>query len=258
MCALHRSEILKLNHLMNYKGNDTMICKLNNTKGFTLLELLLALAIFMIVVGAIYATFISQQKSYLVQEQVAGMQQNLRSGMNIMERYIRMAGYDLTTKAGAGFCFDDNNANGTDSRSDSDTITFTHLNLTTNQGLVTITFDFDTINNQLDLMIDGAAGQTISENIDDLEFQYLGQPDPTTGIAPVIDPATGSAASVRSVKIAMLVRSAEPDRNYTDSHVYNDLSGVPIDPVPNETSDDKKYRRRRLEVVVRCRNLVWP
>jgi type IV pilus assembly protein PilW len=65
----------------------------SNKKGFTLVELLIAMAISGIVAGAIFTAFQSQQKSYLVQEQVAEMQQNLRAAMDIMVRDIRMAGY---------------------------------------------------------------------------------------------------------------------------------------------------------------------
>jgi len=62
-------------------------------KGFTLVELLIAMAITGIVAGAIFTAFQSQQKSYGVQDQVVEMQQNLRAGMDLMVRDIRMAGY---------------------------------------------------------------------------------------------------------------------------------------------------------------------
>jgi len=65
----------------------------SDRKGFTLVELLIAMAISGIVAGAIYTAFQSQQKSYLIQEQVTEMQQNLRAGMDLMVREIRMAGY---------------------------------------------------------------------------------------------------------------------------------------------------------------------
>ena len=69
--------------------------------GFTLIELLVAMAITGIVAGAIYTAFQSQQKSYLIQDQVTEMQQNLRAAMDIMVREIRMAGYDPTQSSGA-------------------------------------------------------------------------------------------------------------------------------------------------------------
>ncbi|MCX5902984.1 MAG: prepilin-type N-terminal cleavage/methylation domain-containing protein, partial [Proteobacteria bacterium] len=71
------------------------------SRGFTLLELMIAVAIFGIASAAIYSTYQHQQDSYLIQEQVADMQQNLRAGMYFLTRGIKMAGYDPTGKAGA-------------------------------------------------------------------------------------------------------------------------------------------------------------
>jgi type IV pilus assembly protein PilW len=72
--------------------NKKMYIK-SNKNGFTLIELLVAMAISGIVAGAIFTAFQSQQKSYLIQDQVTEMQQNLRAAMDIMVRDIRMAGY---------------------------------------------------------------------------------------------------------------------------------------------------------------------
>lgn len=64
-------------------------------KGFTLIELLVAMVLSFIIIGAVYGTFTSQQKSYTVQDQVAEAQQNARMAMNILMRDIRMAGYGM-------------------------------------------------------------------------------------------------------------------------------------------------------------------
>jgi prepilin-type N-terminal cleavage/methylation domain-containing protein len=64
-----------------------------NHKGLTLIELLIAMVIVSALVGGIYRTFISQQHTYVVQEQVVDMQQNLRMAINQMVREIRMAGF---------------------------------------------------------------------------------------------------------------------------------------------------------------------
>ena len=72
-------------------------------QGFTLVELLAAMVIAAIVMTAIYSVYASQQKSYMTQEQVAAMHQNLRTAMYYMEREIRMAGCDPSGSAGAGF-----------------------------------------------------------------------------------------------------------------------------------------------------------
>jgi prepilin-type N-terminal cleavage/methylation domain-containing protein len=62
-------------------------------KGLTLLELLIALVLSSILIAALYRTFISQQKTYAVQDQVADMQQNVRIAIGQMTKEIRMAGY---------------------------------------------------------------------------------------------------------------------------------------------------------------------
>lgn len=66
---------------------------LENKKGITLIELLIALVISALLIAGIYRTFIRQQNTYIVQEQVVDMQQNLRAAINRMIREIRMAGF---------------------------------------------------------------------------------------------------------------------------------------------------------------------
>lgn len=66
----------------------------SNQKGITLIELLIALVICGMVVAATYRLFIAQNKAYIVQDQVADVQQNIRSVMELMVRDLRMAGYD--------------------------------------------------------------------------------------------------------------------------------------------------------------------
>jgi len=66
---------------------------LRKNKGITLIELLVALVITGILVGAIYRTFISQQKTYTVQEEVVDMQQSVRANISRMMREIRMTGF---------------------------------------------------------------------------------------------------------------------------------------------------------------------
>jgi prepilin-type N-terminal cleavage/methylation domain-containing protein len=66
---------------------------LRQNKGITLIELLVALVIAGILMAAIYRTFMSQQKTYVIQEQVVDMQQNVRALINRMMREIRIAGF---------------------------------------------------------------------------------------------------------------------------------------------------------------------
>ncbi len=62
-------------------------------QGVTLVELLVYIAIVGIVMGAIYTTFQRQQDSYMVQERLAILQQNLRGAMYLVASDLQMAGY---------------------------------------------------------------------------------------------------------------------------------------------------------------------
>jgi prepilin-type N-terminal cleavage/methylation domain-containing protein len=61
--------------------------------GMTLIELLVAMVICAILIGATYRVFISQQKIFVVQQDVVDMQQNARLAIIQMTREIRMAGF---------------------------------------------------------------------------------------------------------------------------------------------------------------------
>jgi type IV pilus assembly protein PilW len=65
-----------------------------NKKGVTLIELLVALVIAAITLAGVYRVFISQTRSYAVQDQVMEVQQSVRSAMEILLRDLRMTGFD--------------------------------------------------------------------------------------------------------------------------------------------------------------------
>lgn len=85
-------------------------------KGFTLIEILVSLAILGIVLAGIYSVYNMQHKSYIVQEQVAEMQQSERVALQMITRDIRMAGLGLSgcnSAAGGKIIFnEDINGNG--------------------------------------------------------------------------------------------------------------------------------------------------
>jgi len=64
----------------------------SGTGGFTVTELVLALAIMMMVMAAMVSLLISLNRVYTAQNVIAGVQQVTRTGINIMTRDIRMAG----------------------------------------------------------------------------------------------------------------------------------------------------------------------
>ena len=62
--------------------------------GFSLVELLLALATSTIILGAIYSVFNITNKNVTTQNVAASVQQSLRSAIGLMSRDIRLAGLD--------------------------------------------------------------------------------------------------------------------------------------------------------------------
>lgn len=77
----------------------------SHSRGFTLVELLVYIAIVGVVAAAIFSTFKSQQDSYLVQEEIAAMQQNLRAALYVVGNDIRMCGY-YTSFDGSSYSMD--------------------------------------------------------------------------------------------------------------------------------------------------------
>jgi type IV pilus assembly protein PilW len=142
-------------------------------KGFTLIEILVAIAISGIVMAGVYSAYFSQQRSYVVQEQVAAAQQNLRAAMYIIEREVRMAGFDpvggsdaaiITAQAGTlQFSEDVSDAAGT---GEPDGII---------QPREDITYQLSGADLQRITGIGGASEstQTIAENIQAINFIYL-------------------------------------------------------------------------------------
>ena len=225
-------------------------------QGFTLVEVLVALVITGVVVGGIYSTYYSQQKSYLVQEEVAGMQQQLRAAMYLIERDIRLAGYDPNRSAGAGiraanansirFTSDihdgaDNNADGVidepdeEGNGDGDT-------LDAGEDMTYLRLDPDG-NGVFDLYRrDAVAGtdQLLALNVDAINFVYLNN----TGNI------TADLSAIRSVQMTMVVRAGRRDPGYRDTDVYRNQQDAVILPQQNDG-----FRRRLLSCEIKCRNL---
>lgn len=207
-----------------------MMEKYKESKGFTLIELLVAMAIAGIVMSAVYSAYRSQQRSYVIQEQVVAMQQNLRAGLNLIEREIRMAGYDPTGAAGAGI-------------------------MSMGANSIQVTFDLDgngdTLGTDEDVKYGlnasgnlgrdtGGGLQPAAENIDALDFVYL---DGDRNV-------TSDPVAVRSIEITMIARTGKSDPDYTDTQSYVNQRGTVILAAQNDN-----FRRKVLSVKVKCRNL---
>ncbi len=66
---------------------------LQEQRGFTLVEILVALTLGLLVTATILQIFLSSKQAYLTQEQSSRIQENGNYALELLSRYIRMAGY---------------------------------------------------------------------------------------------------------------------------------------------------------------------
>jgi len=65
---------------------------LSKHRGFTLVELLVAMAVVIILMAGVYQFFISQQRSFSTQDEVSRMQQEARMCIELLSRTIQQTG----------------------------------------------------------------------------------------------------------------------------------------------------------------------
>ncbi len=216
-------------------------------QGFTIVELIVAMAVSLLVMGAICSTFLSQNKSYLAQEEVAAMQQNLRAAMFYMQREIRMAGCDPFEIGGIGITAanansisftEDVTGNTTGSPPDGDV-------LDANES---ITYSMNGGNLTRNT---GGGNQVVAQNIDALDFVYLDGSSPPV----VLNPgggnvAAGSLSTIRSVEITIVARTGRGLQPSINNNTYLNQQGTQILGPQNDN-----FSRRCLTTFIKCRNL---
>lgn len=218
---------------------------LRSNNGFTFVELLVTLVVSGVVLAGISSTFYSQHTSYLNQEQMVSMQQNLRAAMYIMEREIRMAGHDPNGDSGSGIL----TANSSSIRIAQDLTNDAGTGIPdgdVNDPGENITYSLQDADGDGDTDLvrndhNGAGIQMIAEDIDALNFVYLNQNQAVTTMP----------ADMRSVQISVVAKTGQPSRGYVNKTVYQNQRGQTIF-IP--LSGDQ-HRRRLLTAEVKCRNL---
>ncbi|WP_320041287.1 prepilin-type N-terminal cleavage/methylation domain-containing protein [uncultured Desulfobacter sp.] len=112
-------------------SSTTKPCICKTSCGFTLIEILISLAISGIILTGILYVFETSNKSYIVQDDVARMQQNVRIAKYYIEKDLRMAGYGVMGMASDdGFVEPvvfENDINETGILSGTDSITITYI-----------------------------------------------------------------------------------------------------------------------------------
>jgi len=242
---------------------------MKNDRGFTLVELMISLVLFAIMMTGIYETYIYQQKAYMKQEQVADLQQGMRSALYFLKLDIRMAGYDPTGNAGstvtisdiAEFQFQvdangdgdfDDGAGGNDPN---ELIRYALTNDVNKDGVA------DGFPCNLGREVWSGGLQPVAENIQAIEFCYILEDGTIT-----TDPAATELENIRGVYISILARTdSGVNKGNVLANVYtqasNDTILVPATQWDSGVSKQAvwsygdSYVRKMLISKVRCRNM---
>lgn len=235
-------------------------------KGFTVVELVLALLISALIIASVYAAYTSQQHTQTTQSQLVELQQNLRATMNFLTTELRMAGFDTSNNraAGAGIVTAttgtlrynwDKDGNGQmitpgGDGEDDENIEYGFSADANNDGDP----DDDTAYFGRTSFGVGMARniQEVSANIDRVEFLYILEDTSDNNVYDpfkTTNPTAAQLDDIRAVTITLLARTASADLQYTDSKTYTAGSGT-VWPKYNDN-----FRRRLLITTVKLRNL---
>ena len=208
-------------------------------KGFSLMELMVAMAIASILMAGIYGFYQNQLSGHVTQQVLVDMQQDARVAMYMMTREIRMAGYDPLNSSGAAL----RTANAAEIAFDSD-----------EDGSGAIDADSERFYYALqtgslvrgrwadDLTPDDL--NPVALNIDALNFVYLDSAGSPTAVL----------NAIRAIQITLVARSGDAVpalmRRQTDSSAYLNQQGDEILSAQNDN-----FRRIQLTATVKVRNL---
>jgi type IV pilus assembly protein PilW len=209
-----------------------------NSSGFTLIELLVAMAVASIVMAAIGSAYWIQMQTSREQQMVVGMQQSMRAAMYLLERDIKMAGYD-----------DDHNTAPTATITTADSTNFTFEFVDDTDTQVTVAYSlYDALgdgDNDIGRSVDSAPRAAIAENIEELEFFYT-LADGTQTLAPTTQ---NDRDDIQVVGVSIVARTSAQTRT-GDSRSITLLSGTVFNP------PDDGFKRQRVTAMIRCRNMI--
>ena len=241
---------------MEMKHRQKHISLRCSNQGLTMVELLVAMVVSLLAMAAIYSTFLTQLKSYHLQEETADMQQNIRVAMYYMQKEIRMAGCDPQRKGSFGFIQTNGDWANANSIRFSEDVNDGAGGLPDGVLNANETIQYNLNDSDGDLVNDELVrnGVTVAQNIDAIDFVYFDGADPPVRLNPFSGGPTNVSATnydnIRSVEITIVARTDDPLLSSSTSRTYVNQQGDTIWVSPNDN-----VSRRRLTVSLRFRNL---
>jgi type IV pilus assembly protein PilW len=258
----------------------------SNEKGFTLIEILIAMAIASLVMTGAYRVYTQQVAVNNTQTIVRDMQQNIRSAVYYMETEIRMAGLDPSGNAGAGVELamngqirvsadvggagaipGDPNAFFNSAIDANERVTY-RLDTDANDDGICDNLPASTVPCNLE-RVSGGVTSVVAQNIDALDFVYLGvdTTDATCDNDCLINGNAGLPGSpipndrlddIRSIQITIVARAGGAELPgfivpFDDNREFDGQQAGDI--VLSSLLTNDGYRRSRLSSEVSLRNM---
>ncbi|MEX1350543.1 MAG: prepilin-type N-terminal cleavage/methylation domain-containing protein [Desulfobacterales bacterium] len=214
-------------------------------KGFSLIELIIAMAISTTVLSGIVAVFHKQVVSHNTERLMVSMQQNVRAAASFMERDIRMARYDPRGFSGAAILVanegqlsyqTDRNENG----------------IIDADETITYALNGDELVRGDVLPFVAAAAPQVARNIDALNFDYFdanGNNISDKSVTPWVVPLN----QIASIQVSIVARAGNTIpvgfTRVTDTTQYRNRSGDIIFGPANDV-----FRRMQVTTDIDCRN----
>jgi len=240
---------------MEMKHRQKHISLRCSNQGFTMVELLVAMVVSLLAMAAIYSTFLTQFKSYHLQEETADMQQNIRAAMYYMQKEIRMAGCDPQRKGIFGFIQADGDFANANSIRFSEDVNDGAGGLPDGVLNANETIQYNLNDSDGDLVNDELVrnGVTVAQNIDAIDFVYFDGSDPPVRLNPgpgLTNVSPTNYDNIRSVEITIVART---DDNLLASSTSRTYKNQQLDTIWVSPTDN--FSRRRLTFSLKFRNL---
>jgi prepilin-type N-terminal cleavage/methylation domain-containing protein len=180
-------------------------------RGVTLIELLVALVISGVVVGAIYRLFVVQTRAYTVQDEVVEIQQNVRGVMELLLRDLRMTGYDddslastVTIPTAIVTPVQDSAMTVNYEYSSGGTFERHSVNYSWNAGTLTLTRQ---------VTIDAAPGtiETLLQDVNAFDLDYGIDPDEDGDVDNWVDAVGVGISKIIAVRVTLTARPTSPN-----------------------------------------------